>query len=81
MANVVSLNNVTHKDLKIITKYSEQFGNNVSAVLTFPTEFADMQREYPILFQKNVGCAIPLAVSTILFVYVTPPTNFQNFLA
>lgn len=53
MTNLVPLNNVAHKDLKIITQYSEQFGNNVSAVLTFPTEFADIQREYPILFQKN----------------------------
>jgi hypothetical protein len=53
MTNVIPLNNVAHKDLKIITQYSEQFGNNVSAVLTFPTEFADIQREYPILFQKN----------------------------
>jgi hypothetical protein len=53
MADIVLLNNVTHKDLKIITHYSAQFGNNVNAVLTFPTEFADIQREYPILFQKN----------------------------
>lgn len=51
--NIVTLNNVTHKDLKIITHYSAQFGNNLHAVLTFPTEFADIQREYPILFQKN----------------------------
>jgi hypothetical protein len=53
MTKVIPLNNVVHKDLKIITKYSEEFGNNVNAVLTFPTEFADIQREYPILFQKN----------------------------
>lgn len=53
MADIVLLNNVTHKDLKIITQYSERFGNNVNAVLIFPTEFADIQREYPIFFQKN----------------------------
>jgi hypothetical protein len=53
MTNVIPLNNVTHKDLKIITEYSERFGNNLNAVLAFPTEFADIQREYPILFQKN----------------------------
>ena len=53
MTNIIPLNNVAHKDLKIIQKYSEQFGHNVGAVLIFPTEFADIQREYPILFQKN----------------------------
>ena len=51
-SNIVALNNIQHKDLKIITTYSEQFGNNVSSVITFPTEFAQIQREYPILFQK-----------------------------
>ncbi|MFO1390078.1 SapC family protein [Cellvibrio sp.] len=53
MTNILPLNNVVHKDLKIVQKYSEDFGHNVGAVLTFPTEFADIQREYPILFQKN----------------------------
>ena len=51
-SNIVALNNIHHKDLKIITAYSEQHGNNVASVLTFPTEFAQIQREYPILFQK-----------------------------
>jgi hypothetical protein len=53
MTNIVSLNNVTHKDLKISTQYSSQLGNNVHCVITFPTEFAEIQREYPILFQQN----------------------------
>lgn len=53
MTNLITLNNVAHKDLKIITRHSEEFGNNVSAVLIFPTEFADIQREYPIFFQRN----------------------------
>lgn len=53
MTNILPLNNVAHKDLKIVQKYSKEFGHNVGAVLAFPTEFADIQREYPILFQKN----------------------------
>lgn len=53
MTNIIPLDNVTHKNLKIITQHSEQLGNNTGAVLTFPTEFADVQREYPIFFQKN----------------------------
>lgn len=53
MATIVALDNVTHKDLKIITNPSAEFGNNVGCVLTFPTEFAQVQREYPIFFQRQ----------------------------
>lgn len=53
MPNIVALNNVLHKDLKINTRYSAQLGNNVDCVLTYPTEFSQVQREYPILFQKH----------------------------
>lgn len=53
MANIVALNNIHHKNLKIVTTYSERFGNKVDCVLTFPTEFAQIQREYPIFFQKH----------------------------
>lgn len=53
MAKHLLLNNITHKDLKIITRHSPAFGDNVGSTLTFPTEFADVHREYPILFQKN----------------------------
>jgi SapC len=53
MTRHVLLNNVTHKDLKIKTHYSADYGDNVQAVLTFPTEFGDVQREYPIFFRKD----------------------------
>lgn len=53
MTNHVLLNNIAHKDLKIITRKSAEFGDNVSGVLTFPTEFRDIQSEYPIFFQKD----------------------------
>lgn len=53
MAKHVLLNNVEHKDLKVKTNYSDAYGDNVASVLTFPTEFGDVQKEYPILFQKN----------------------------
>ncbi len=53
MARHVLLNNIEHKDLKILTGYSAEFGNNVNTVLTFPTEYADIQREYPIFFKKE----------------------------
>jgi len=47
------LNNVTHRDLRVITRYGAQFGDEVGTVLTFPTEYADVQREYPIFFRKD----------------------------
>lgn len=53
MPKHVLLNNIDHKDLKVINRYAEKYGHNTSAVATLPTEFADVQREYPILFREN----------------------------
>ncbi len=53
MANYIQLNNQSHKQLKVSTKLSVKFGDNIHKTLTFPTEFMDIQKEYPILFSKN----------------------------
>ena len=53
MARHEMLNNVTHHDLRVITRHGAQFGDNVGSVLTFPTEYGDVQREYPIFFRKD----------------------------
>lgn len=55
MTRHVMLNNVTHKDLRVITRYGAEFGDNVGLVPTFPTEWEDVQREYPILFRKDAA--------------------------
>jgi hypothetical protein len=55
MANHQLLDNVTHKDLRVRLKYGAAFGDNVGTVLAFPTEFADLQREYPILFRRDTN--------------------------
>jgi len=47
------LNNVAHKDLRVITRYAAEFGDNVATVMVVPTEYADIQREYPIFFRKE----------------------------
>ena len=47
------LNNVDHKDLRVVLRYGAEYGDNVATVPTFPTEFADVQREYPIFFRKD----------------------------
>ena len=54
MANHVLLNNVTHQNLRVITRFGAEFGDNVGSVLIFPTEFVELQKEYPILFRRNL---------------------------
>lgn len=53
MANFQLLNNVDHKDLKIVIERSAAFGDNVWYSVTFPAEFRNLQRHYPIFFVKN----------------------------
>lgn len=53
MAKAVLLNNVDHKDLRVITGHGAQFGDAVMSTLTFPSEFRDLQAHYPIVFRKT----------------------------
>jgi hypothetical protein len=53
MTRHVMLNNIAHRDLRVITRHAAEFGDSVSSVLTFPTEFGDVQREYPIFFRRD----------------------------
>ncbi len=55
MANRVMLDNIEHQKLKVAPKYGPEFGDNVNQVLVFPTEYAEIQREYPILFRKDAN--------------------------
>ena len=53
MSNIQLLNNVDHKDLRVITRRSATLGDSVWFALTFPHEFRNIQRHYPIFFTKN----------------------------
>lgn len=53
MTHHVLLDNVTHQHLKVIATPSSEFGDDVQVVPTFPTEYADVQREYPIFFRRD----------------------------
>jgi hypothetical protein len=53
MAKHELLNNITHKNLRVITRHGAEFGENVGTVLTVPTEYGDIQREYPIFFRRD----------------------------
>ncbi|KAF1686061.1 peptide ABC transporter permease [Pseudoxanthomonas broegbernensis] len=52
MARYELLNNIAHKDLRVSTRFGEEFGDNIGVVQVFPTEFAELQREYPIFFRE-----------------------------
>lgn len=53
MPRLELLNNIAHKDLRVATHFGAQFGDDVGTVPAFPTEYAELQREYPIFFRRN----------------------------
>ena len=53
MSKHALLNNVDHKDLRVITTRSAEYGDNVMLAITFPGEFRNLQAHYPIVFRKN----------------------------
>lgn len=53
MSLPVLLNNVDHKDLRIITARGAQYGDNVMTALSYPHEFRNLQAHYPIVFFKT----------------------------
>ncbi len=55
MTNKVLLNNVDHQNLRIDTRHGAAFGDAINQVLIFPTEYEDVQRDYPIFFRKDEG--------------------------
>jgi hypothetical protein len=64
MTNLVLLNNIEHKNLKVITLRSREYGDDYMCVPTFPKEFRSLQSQYPIVFGKNKESAkfTPLAL-------------------
>ncbi len=53
MPKSVLLNNVEHKNLRVITRHGAEFGDNQMLSPTFPSEFRDVQACYPIVFRKT----------------------------
>jgi len=47
------LNNLQHRDVRIITTNGAEYGDNVMAAVTFPAEFRSVQAHYPIVFAKD----------------------------
>jgi hypothetical protein len=53
MPTSVLLNNIEHKNLRVITRRGVEFGDNQMLTPTFPSEFRDVQASYPIVFRKT----------------------------
>jgi hypothetical protein len=53
MTNMALLNNVEHHDLRVISGHGPEYGDSINLTPVFPTEFAEAQRDYPILFRKG----------------------------
>jgi hypothetical protein len=58
------LNNNAHKNLRVLTDYGVEFGDNQMCTMAIPSEFRQLQAEYPIFFHKNstTGELLPMAV-------------------
>jgi hypothetical protein len=67
MANNVLLNSIEHKDVKVITERSKQYGDNLWYSLTFPSEFRSVQAYYPIFFNKDADTGQFFAVALFGF--------------
>ena len=53
MTNIVLLNNVDHHDLRVAIEDWAAFGAAVNQALVFPTEFEEVQRDYPIVLRRE----------------------------
>ena len=48
---IVKLNNIDHADLRVITEYGKQWGDNQMNCLAYTVEMRQLQSTYPLLFQ------------------------------
>src|SRR5690606_21803623 len=63
VTNLALVNNVDHRDLRVITERSATYGDDVMFVTTFPFEFRSVQAFYPILFHRDAnGDLYPVAL-------------------
>ncbi len=53
MTNPVTLRNVEHQHLRVISEHGARYGDAVMFAITFPSEFRDVQANYPIVFRKT----------------------------
>ncbi|AZR29123.1 SapC family protein [Xanthomonas vasicola] len=47
------LNNLDHRDLRVITAHGAAYGDDVMSAATFPQEFRQLQAQCPIVFHRS----------------------------
>lgn len=52
MAKYELLNNIAHQNIRVITQRGAEFGDAVAGCAVYPSEFNEVQKYYPILFQQ-----------------------------
>lgn len=67
MPNIALLNNIEHKDLRVITGHRPGLGSEVAWVPTFATEFRSLQGHYPIIFRRDDAAAPFEAIALLGF--------------
>ncbi|MFI8716794.1 SapC family protein [Stenotrophomonas sp. NPDC077464] len=55
MARYETLNNIAHQDLRVVTGFGPEYGDAVGMVPAYPSEFAELQREYPIFLRRDTA--------------------------
>lgn len=53
MPQHVLLNNINHQHTRVMHHFSSEFGDSLPSVQAFPTEFIELQKEYPILVRRD----------------------------
>ncbi|WP_313400069.1 SapC family protein [Stenotrophomonas sp.] len=67
MARYELLNNIAHHDLRVALGFGAQFGDAVGMLPAFPSEFGELQREYPIFLRKDAADGSWQAVALLGF--------------
>ena len=64
MSNHVILNNVAHRELKVRQGHGAAFGDDQMCTLAIPSEFRNLQADYPIFFHRDgdSGKYLPMAI-------------------
>lgn len=62
MTDRVLLDNIDHADLTVALRHGVDLGDAVNQMLVFPTEFEQIQREYPIVFRQQDGAFYAVAL-------------------
>ena len=77
MTNHALLDNITHKDLKILPGYRTGQGFDISTARVFPIEFSDLQMEYPIVLTRNkeTGHFEPVVLLGLSLIHISEPTR------